>query len=164
MNPEQVPTQDPTAPATPPPTDTGAPSTPPETPVPAEGTNTTVEPMVAPETTPAPVTNEQPLSVSPAPADPMANGQPPVVTAVTPEHHSDTLGIVSIIFAFFSPLIGLILGIIGMKKAKEAGHDPKLSKIGTILSSVFLVLGTLFFILYIFVIAASVSTTTTGSL
>lgn len=159
MNPEQTPTQEPNSPVAPPATDPSVNNDAPQAAVVPEPTSMPSD-ASSPEvvSTPAPQTDEQPLTVSPAPSDPNANGQPPVVTTVTPEHHSDTLGIVSIIFAFFSPVIGLILGIIGMKKAKEAGHDPKLSKIGTILSGVFLVVGTLFFILYIFVIAASVST------
>jgi hypothetical protein len=153
MNPEQAPSQDPNANVTPQATEAPQQPPAPETqPAPAEA------PAAESVSPTSPSMSEQPISVSPAPSDPSANGQPPTITTVTPEHHSDTLGIVSIVFAFFSPLIGLILGLVGMNKAKKAGHDPKLSKIGTILSAVFLVFGTLFLILYIFVIAASVST------
>jgi amino acid transporter len=59
------------------------------------------------------------------------------------ETESTTLGILSIIFAFVSSAVGLILGIIGMKKGKEYEERTgkkselrKLSKIGVICASI----------------------------
>ena len=64
------------------------------------------------------------------------------------ETESTTLGILSIVFAFISSFIGLILGIIGMKQGKEyekrtgkKSELRKLSKIGVICSAVLSGLG-----------------------
>jgi len=57
---------------------------------------------------------------------------------------SYTLGIVSIVLAFFTPLAGLIFGIIGFSQSKkeksELGNRArKLNKIGIILSAILFV-------------------------
>lgn len=49
---------------------------------------------------------------------------------------TDVLGILSIVFAFVISIVGLILGIVGIIKAKKRGYSPVLSVIGTILSLV----------------------------
>lgn len=51
------------------------------------------------------------------------------------------LGILSIVFAFVSPVAGLILGIIGLNQGKRHGGDKakKLNTIGIILSIIFIV-------------------------
>lgn len=65
----------------------------------------------------------------------------PQYAAVTPvDHHTDVLGIWSIVLAFLAPLIGLILGIVGMNKAKKRGSPKTLSIIGTVLSAAFMLL------------------------
>lgn len=56
-----------------------------------------------------------------------------------------TLGIISIVLAFFTPIAGLIFGIIGFniskkQKSEIAVKGKKYSKIGIILSIIFLVL------------------------
>lgn len=58
---------------------------------------------------------------------------------------SYTLGILSIVFAFFNPLAGLVLGIIGFTQSKKQKTDiskkaKKFNKIGIILSIIFLVI------------------------
>lgn len=53
---------------------------------------------------------------------------------------TDVLGIISIVLVFFMPIVGLILGIIGMSQAKKEGFDPIVSKIGVIANSAILVL------------------------
>lgn len=71
-------------------------------------------------------------------------------TATPQKQASDpgqTLGILSLVFAFLFPLVGLVLGIIGHSKSKKAGYKNGLSVAGIVLSIVFMVLTILFFIL-----------------
>ena len=55
---------------------------------------------------------------------------------------SYVLGILSIVFAFVSPLAGLVLGIIGLIQSKKYKllRSKKLNLIGVILSIIFLVI------------------------
>ena len=55
---------------------------------------------------------------------------------------SYVLGILSIVFAFVSPMAGLILGIIGLVQAKKqkAPRAKRLNIIGIILSVIFLII------------------------
>ena len=55
---------------------------------------------------------------------------------------SYVLGILSIVFAFFSPVAGLILGIIGLTQSKKHGISKvkKLSIIGIVLSIIFIII------------------------
>lgn len=55
---------------------------------------------------------------------------------------SYVLGILSIVFAFISPMAGLILGIIGLVQAKKqkALRAKRLNVIGIILSVIFLII------------------------
>ncbi len=57
------------------------------------------------------------------------------------------LGILSIVFAFFTPLAGLVLGIIGLRQAKKGKSEKgkKLSTIGIIISAILLVLSIVLF-------------------
>ena len=70
------------------------------------------------------------------------------------------LGILSIVFAFFSPLAGLVLGIVGMVQSKRHGvaRARKLNMIGIILSVIFIIISVLFLIF-----AANSGIDTTGS-
>ena len=97
----------------------------------------------APEASPAPAT--------PAPAAPAASAP-----AVNP---GQGLGIGSLVCALLGiSLVGLILGILGLKKSKEAGMSNGLALAGTIISAIGLVLGLLWVIFVIFVgMAESVS-------
>jgi len=55
---------------------------------------------------------------------------------------SYVLGVLSIVFAFFSPLAGLIIGIVGFVQGKKqnAARARKLNLLGIILSVVFLII------------------------
>ena len=68
------------------------------------------------------------------------------------------LGILSIVFAFFSPLAGLILGIVGLiqSKKKKVAKARKLNTIGIVLSAIF-------FILTIALLIVSGGSSTSGS-
>ena len=64
---------------------------------------------------------------------------------------NNTLGILSIILGIFIPLVGLILGIIGLNKTKTANSNKKLSIIGIIVSIVMTIFyGVIFVILIMF--------------
>lgn len=58
------------------------------------------------------------------------------------------LGILSIVFAFFSPLAGLVLGIIGMVQSKrhKVERAKKLNTIGIVLSVIFILISIVFLI------------------
>ncbi len=49
------------------------------------------------------------------------------------EEKSNGLGIASLIFSLFIGVIGIILGIIGLKKAKKSGHRDVLSLAGIVI-------------------------------
>lgn len=55
---------------------------------------------------------------------------------------SYVLGVLSIVFAFFSPFAGLIIGIIGFTQSKKHGaqRSKKLNLIGIVLSIIFLII------------------------
>jgi hypothetical protein len=59
-----------------------------------------------------------------------------------------TIGILSIVMAFFSPIAGLILGIIGLVQSKKQKVDKakKLNTIGIILSVIFIIVSVIFLI------------------
>jgi|GEM_PF-2761883 len=87
----------------------------------------------------------------------------PVQPGVTPpaqqpmsqsNEHTDVLGIISLVMIIVAPLIGVIIGAIGMSKAKKEGYKNTLSKIGLIINLILTILGFLFVILWIFVFAA----------
>lgn len=71
---------------------------------------------------------------------------PPPETAVsTPQQQptqspgtTDVLGIISVILPFMGlAIVGFIIGIIGVKKAKKEGYSPTLSWVGLIISGLF---------------------------
>lgn len=71
----------------------------------------------------------------------------PVQTPAQPSSSTDVLGIISIVLAFVGlAVIGLIVGIIGMKNAKNEGRSTTLSKIGIILNVVVTVIISLIFV------------------
>ncbi len=73
----------------------------------------------------------------------------------------DWMGIVSIIGAFFFPLLGVIFGHMGMKANREGqASNEGLTKAGLVLSYVFLAIGLLFTIFYFVVLASAVSSGT----
>lgn len=72
-----------------------------------------------------------------------------------------TLGILSIVFASITGIVGIILGAIGRKKGKEflaqGGELTGAAKVGYILSLVGLILGiilTIFYVIYIIALVA----------
>jgi hypothetical protein len=65
------------------------------------------------------------------------------------EHQTDTLGIISIIMAFFIPFVGFILGLVGRSKAKKGGYSGTLSLVGIIMNAVFMVIGLLVAVFFV---------------
>jgi type II secretory pathway pseudopilin PulG len=86
---------------------------------------------------PAPQPQQQPQSPQPV------QGQQPYQQPQQQAGQTDTLGIISIIMAFFIPFIGFILGLVGRSKAKKGGYSGTLSMVGIIVNAVFMVIGTL---------------------
>lgn len=91
----------------------------------------------------------EPNSTPPAPASaPQTNH--------APAQKTDVLGILSIVFAFIGlQVIGFILGLVGVKKAKQEGRSTTLSKIGWILNLVFMILATIIIVLFLVLGAAA---------
>lgn len=86
----------------------------------------------------------EPQTPAPAPQQPMQQMQP-----VNP---GQGLGIGSLVCALLGiSLVGLILGIIGMKKSKEAGMSNGLALAGIIISAIGLVFGVLWFVFVVLV-------------
>lgn len=54
---------------------------------------------------------------------------------------TDVLGIISLVMIFIFPLVGMILGFIGIGKAKKEGYPKTLSMIGAIVNTILVVLG-----------------------
>ncbi len=80
-------------------------------------------------------------SSSPTPPPAGYNSAAP---AATP---GKTLGIVGLILAFFIPLVGLILGIVGLSQSKKAGRKNGIAVAAIIVSLVFIVIAIVAFIL-----------------
>lgn len=99
----------------------------PEAPTPPSG----VQPGVA-----APAEQVQTAPVQTEPPQPTFGGQIP--TAASPsavqQKETDVLGIVSIVLFFVFTLAGLIVGIVGIRRAKKHGYSATLSIIGTVLN------------------------------
>ena len=70
---------------------------------------------------------------------------------------SYVLGILSIVFAFISPMAGLILGIIGLVQAKKqkAQRAKRLNIIGIILSVIFLIISA---VVLVYSVASGINT------
>lgn len=89
--------------------------------------------------------------------------QPQYTTAVPAARHTDVLGIWSIVLAFIAPLVGLILGIVGISKAKKRQSSKRLSIIGTILNAVSLLVVAPLIILIVMLSAPSLQQNTRDS-
>ena len=88
---------------------------------------------------------------SPAPA-PVPQQPTQQMAAVNP---GQGLGIASLVCSIVGvSIVGLILGIIGLKKSKEAGMSNGMALAGIIISSIGLVFGVLWFLLIIIGAAA----------
>lgn len=100
---------------------------------------------------------------APAPMPPMQPTQPtqPMQPAMAASNPGQGLGIASLVCSLVGiSLPALILGIIGLKKSKEAGMSNGMALAGIIISSIGLVLGVLWFLLFIFGFASSTASTT----
>lgn len=97
---------------------------------------------------------------APAPMPPMQPTQPmqPMQPAMAASNPGQGLGIASLVCSLVGiSLPALILGIIGLKKSKEAGMSNGMALAGIIISSIGLVLGVLWFVFWILVSVADVS-------
>lgn len=82
--------------------------------------------------------------------NPGGPGSPPL------SQETDILGIISIIMAFVGfQLIGIILAIIGMNKAKQEGRPVTLSKVGLILNIIMMLVFLPLIILFLFALLAT---------
>lgn len=88
---------------------------------------------------------------APAPTMPQGPSQPmnPNPMGQPQSQKTDTLGIISLVMVLFIPLVGMILGFVGMSKAKKEGYSGTLSKVGAIVNTIFVVLGVLFIIFWL---------------
>ena len=76
------------------------------------------QPPVTPEAPQGPQSSEQPVGQQPQPQQ-------------SQQEPTDVFGIISLVTIFVGfQLVGVILGYLGMKKAKKEGYSPILSKIG----------------------------------
>lgn len=80
-----------------------------------------------------------PSPMGPQPPQPMGPGGQPYQQPQ--QQKTDTLGIVSLIMIIIFPLLGAILGFVGMSKAKKEGYSGTLSKVGAIVNTILVVLG-----------------------
>jgi hypothetical protein len=99
--------------------------------------------------------NDQ-LPAYPGPSTSPEQPVPPQQPA--PQHSpepTDVLGIISLVMFAIFPLAGLILGIVGQRKAKKAGYKATFSTIGIILNAIAIVL--FFFLVAIFIFAGTQS-------
>lgn len=100
---------------------------------------------------------QQPLTPPDAPHQP----NPEIVsaggtTAQQSDQQTDVLGIISIIMAFVGfQLIGIILAVIGMNKAKQENRPVTLSKVGLILNIVMMLVFLPLIILFLFALFAA---------
>lgn len=103
---------------------------------------------------------DQPPAAQPAPmqqpATPPQQPQQPNTAQPMPggEDPGKTMGLVGLILAFISPLIGIIISAIALNKSKKAGFSNGKAKAGLIIGIVLFVIGMLLTVL-IFMSAAS---------
>jgi len=96
---------------------------------------------------------QDPIPQQPHNFNPQPQQQP---TQVEPQNNqTDVLGIISLVMIFIFPLIGAIIGFVGMSKAKKEGRSNTLSKIGAIINSVLVALGILATVVFFALIATA---------
>ncbi|MET0734342.1 MAG: DUF4190 domain-containing protein [Microbacterium sp.] len=119
---------------------------------PADGSVPTAPPAYQPPTAPPPSSAAAPPAYTspqqPYAAAPPAAYGPPAGTTIP----GRTMGIVAFILSFFAQLIALILGIIALVQSRKAGHKNGWALAAIIISSVLLVLGTIFAIIFFAVV------------
>lgn len=78
--------------------------------------------------------------------------------AYVAQQSTNTMAILSLVFAFIFPLLGLIFGIVARGQIKQTGEQGEgLAMAGIIISSVFIVLIVLFFVFFFVVFGAAVN-------
>ena len=107
-------------------------------------------PAYPPQAAP-PVYGQQPYAAAPPPA----YGAP-----ASPTVPGRTMGIIAFILSFFVQVIALILGIVALVQSRKAGHKNGFAIAAIIISSVLIVLGIIFAIVFFaFVLPGLVATT-----
>ncbi len=99
-------------------------------------------PQSPPPTTPAPTTQTPPPppappSSPPPPTPPPSSPTPPPSPSSSAKDEKNTIAIVGLIFAFFVPIVGLIMSIIGLSKSKKTKGVGKGLAIAGIIVSIF---------------------------
>lgn len=112
-------------------------------------TPATEAPMSETENTAGITTEGTSIAPEPLPVTPQVTAQP---TGEDPGKILSILGIVLGVIA--TPIVGVILSILGQKKSKEAGFDGHLGKIGIIINAVLFGLGTLIVIGFVILLSA----------
>ncbi|MFD6054589.1 DUF4190 domain-containing protein [Agromyces sp. NPDC060279] len=79
------------------------------------------------------------------------------------DYPGKTLGIVGLVLAIITPLIGLIISAVAQSQSKKAGYPNGLAKAGVIVGSILTALGVIFFIIYIVIIVAAVNSGSVSS-
>ena len=110
-----------------------------------------------------PTRNPDPVSPSSPPPAPGYATPPPQAPpaqpgyssqAAVPQRRTNILAILALIFGIVFPIVGIILGHISLSQIKKTGEEGRgMALAGTIIGYVLVVLGILFFILYIAVFA-----------
>jgi hypothetical protein len=122
---------------------------------PQQETPTPFQPAPAPA--PAPVPTPAPAAPF-APQQPMPTYAPATAPAATNTNPGKGLGIAGFILAFFVPVVGLPLSIVGYRKSRKNGYKNGLALAGIILNSVAIVFGALVLMLITTVAYNGVST------
>lgn len=68
-----------------------------------------------------------------------------------------TLGIVGLVLAILTPLIGLIISLVAQSQSKKAGYPNGIAKAGVIVGAILTALGIIATIFYVIAIAAAVN-------
>lgn len=95
---------------------------------------------------------EESLSYETAPQFPQ---QPQPQTQPYREDPGQTLSIVSLVLIVILPLAGMICGIVGRNKSREAGFDGKLGQIGFIINLILTILGAVWIIFALLAVLTS---------
>jgi hypothetical protein len=103
--------------------------------------------------------SEVPVTPPPAPSAPAAPTGGPVAAPPGTDYPGKTLGIVGLILAIITSVIGLVISIIANNQSKAAGYTNTPAKVGIILGIIFTVLNAIWIIL---VIAGSIAAVNAG--
>ncbi len=96
---------------------------------------------------------------TPAPApEPTPAAAAPAAPAPGVDFPGKTLGIVGLVLAIITPLIGLIISAVANSQSKAAGYPNQLAKIGIIVGAVLTALGIIVGIVYGIATASLIST------